>query len=540
MDRKKTAFPPDTFGELGIFGAPFGDVIAGGISYLLLDQFGTNRAAGAVNGTPAEPTGQTRTVTDTNSKLQVTNDKASFATGGAGNGDPGLWYPQQPRQAGLILIGELVLTANAFEFGWDTDQSGLVAFAVRPIIGNSLGINDNGSTKAVGVQPSGVGASMTPIVVLRGTGAWYFVKGDVYGTKFLLIWVSSTSSANAFPGMANVGTTSVFTADNVRIPLNITYIPQPLAYDTFTRANGALGSTEATGPDSQALSALAWGFTSGIWTVSSNAAIATATPGADAIVNGGFGADTDWTKGSGWTIAAGVASASAASSTLTQTTPPLTVGRWYQVQYTISGFSAGLVGARVGSKQLPAHGSNNTFAEYAWADTTAFLMSASSSFTGNLDNISAKVLVTAELFASVLVSTADVIADVAVTLFGGTSGRPAGLVLNLDSTSNPQNFILCYLDGRGNCVLDECVAGTYTNKITTAITYSAGAVLRVIRDGTSCRVFYNGAAVSTVQTMTANTNTRHGLFSVDSASSLDNFTIWPRGTSSEYVTLDQY
>lgn len=44
---------------------------ASGVAYLLRDEFTTTRAAGAVNGTAAEPGAGTRTVTDTESKLRI-------------------------------------------------------------------------------------------------------------------------------------------------------------------------------------------------------------------------------------------------------------------------------------------------------------------------------------------------------------------------------------------------------------------------------------------------------------------------------------
>lgn len=299
-----------------------------------------------------------------------------------------------------------------------------------------------------------------------------------------------------------------------------------------------LGSTENLGPDNQTLTPLAW--TGSTWGTSSNKAVNTpATLGSEVIVNGGFGADSDWTKGSGWAIAAGVAAATTASSDLSQTVAPLTNGTWYTVVYTLSAFAAGTVQAVVGGISYPTHAANATYTETGRAGSTAFLMRGAG-FTGSLDNVSAKAMTFTELIASVQVSIADVIADVSVTLQAALCGLQAGLIVNLDSTSNPQNYILCYLDGRGNCVLEECVAGTTTVKFTTAITYTAGFALRVVRDGTSCKVYYGGAAVSSAQTMTANTNTIHGMFSTSALNSLDGFTIWNRGNDGSYSTLNPY
>ena len=56
----------------------------GGISYLLKDEFTTTVAAGSVNGTTADGTGQTRTVTDTGSRLSIDANGLLFSGLAAG------------------------------------------------------------------------------------------------------------------------------------------------------------------------------------------------------------------------------------------------------------------------------------------------------------------------------------------------------------------------------------------------------------------------------------------------------------------------
>ena len=158
--------------------------------------------------------------------------------------------------------------------------------------------------------------------------------------------------------------------------------------------------------------------------------------------------------------------------------------------------------------------------------------SATNHDTVVLDDFSTKPLTLSSLFSSVSTSDADVIADANVTL---TAGTQAGLVLNLDDTTTPANFIIVYHDGT-SVKVDEAVAGVYTNKQTTAVTYSAGATLRAIREGTKLRVYYNNALVGAELTMTANTNTKHGLFSTYSGNSFDNFTLFARGSSTTKFT----
>lgn len=221
-------WPP--LGEM--VGEVIGEPISGGLTYLLRDTFSTDLAAGSVNGTLAD-TGQARTVVDANSVLSITGGKASVATGGVAGGNPGLWYPQVTRQNGMILLAFTTPNTNIGEVGWDTAQTGTINFGFRLFPTSSLGIRDNGSAVIVGAAPI-AGTEYQLCLILRSTGVWYFVKGGVF-TFWTLVWTSPTGAANLFPGFANQGTADVYTVDDIRIPAGVTFIPQPLVYDTFTR-----------------------------------------------------------------------------------------------------------------------------------------------------------------------------------------------------------------------------------------------------------------------------------------------------------------
>lgn len=119
------------------------------------------------------------------------------------------------------------------------------------------------------------------------------------------------------------------------------------------------------------------------------------------IANGTFGSSTGWALGTGWSVAGGVlvatavaaAGSPAASTTYAQT--PLAQGAFYNVTYTISGFSAGSVrfqftgGATVNGT---ARGANGTLTEtvLATAPHTGFQFIAATDFTGNIDNLSVR------------------------------------------------------------------------------------------------------------------------------------------------------
>lgn len=524
-------------------GTPLGLMGVTNVPYVLYDAFLDTLAAGSVNGSLATPPAgisnvggdPARVVTDTNSKLSLAGGVASFATGGVGSGDPGLWYPSQARVLGRVLIAKIVSNSGAQQglgFGWDADQTGTITDFLR--------FTSNGVLRVLTPSAITVGSFVDATtydlaVVQRSSGYYWFIKGGAFST-YTLLWQSTVTNSSVYPAVVATGTASIGTADNVRISVAL-YIPAPLAYDTFTRADGSLGVSEILGPDAQAVSALAW--TAPTYTISTNKAINTPTLGAEAIVNGGFGADTDWNKGAGWAIAAGVATATASDADLTAVVAPLVVGTWYSVTYTVSGFAAGTVNAKLGSTAFPTHAANGTYTETGLALTTAFAFTGAG-FSGSLDNVSCKPLTLSELIATMAPGVANYLLDINGTLVGATDGKQIGIISNLDSAASPANFRLCILDGRGNQVCYECIAGVYTVMMTTAITYSVAATIRNIIQGTDFRAFYNGAVVGSLVTMTANANQLCGIFSTSPLSSLDVWQALARGTSGEYAGLNSY
>ena len=507
------------------------------LNYLLRDLFNTDRAAGAVNGTAAEPGPGTRTVVDTNGI--VTLSGGGMVMNGTNAAADRLTYAALTRAAGRLLKFDITdMTSMGASSG--STRTGLVSAAGASI---DIGMDFGGG---FGRVKSGVSALFTPhsyissddfflYFVMKATGGYLLVKKNSGAIE--LLWVYATGSSDLLfqVYLANAESHN-FQIDNVASPDRL-YLPPVLAYDTFTRANGALGNSEATGPDAQAVTARAW--TGATWAVASNVAVNTPVAGSDLIVNGGFAADTDWTKGAGWTIAAGVATATGGISTdLTAAVAPLTLGAWYEIAYTISGFAAGTCAVVIGAFVAQGNGSNGTKAITGRATSTALALRGAG-FTGNADNLSAKALTLSELFASLQVSVADVLADVNATI---TANAQGGLVLNLDSAATPANFVIAYHDGQ-RAILEKCVAGTYTTVISANATYSAGATLRVIKSGTSYALYYNGAqvgATSTISDAGIISNTLHGLFSTSGLNSLDGLSIHPRGTNGEYEGLSDF
>ena len=114
--------------------------------------------------------------------------------------------------------------------------------------------------------------------------------------------------------------------------------------------------------------------------------------GGEIALNGGFDTDTLSTKGTGWTITAGLATSDASQlgdSDLTNIGPVTIPGVTYQVTFTISGYIAGNVTPVIGDTEGTDRAANGTFTELIIAGAgTDIDLRADVLFDGNVNNIS--------------------------------------------------------------------------------------------------------------------------------------------------------
>lgn len=113
-----------------------------------------------------------------------------------------------------------------------------------------------------------------------------------------------------------------------------------------------------------------------------------ARQGTNQITNPTFSADSDWTKGTGWTISGGTASCDGtqtATSDLSQTINP---AGDYIVYFELSGVSAGGVTASVGGGLGTQRTANGAYIERITASSgTDFALQADADFVGSVDNV---------------------------------------------------------------------------------------------------------------------------------------------------------
>lgn len=532
-------------------------------AWLLRDEFNTALSAGSVHNTTSEPSGHTRTVTDTENKLSIADGKLTFSGGKASPawGDPAIWYPSVARAAGVSIILDITPTdaTTSAEFGFDSGQSGNIVGNAMRITGDTI-ITYDGSTAGSSIFIPANATNYQLATILRSAGAYYFLKGGT-ATKWSMLWAGGADNTTPlYPGIANYDLAS--TNSFLRVPTTL-WLPTPLASDGFGTAGvtDGLGHAEGVaGGIGEGGGGLAWQSGGSTWSVSGGKMLNTPTLGEDIVTNGNMETGdppTGWSGYSTITVSRGDAHtgdygikgvSNTDDSGIVQNLTTVT-GTMYKYSMWLkreSGTNSILHGIS-GVITFPNENIDSTWVNFKASkvavDTVtpykSILLGTSGDTTYHMDDVVVKPITLSTTMNTFQTSTPDVIATVSLSAI--KVGTQSGVVLNLDSVVNPQNFIVAYHDGL-YVRLDKCVNGTWTNVISDISLTYVDKELRVIKDGTTYRLYHNNALIGTSQTISDASiinNTRHGLFSTDAGNTLDNFTLYARGTGGEYNILNQ-
>ncbi len=134
--------------------------------------------------------------------------------------------------------------------------------------------------------------------------------------------------------------------------------------------------------------------------------------------------------------------------------------------------------------------------------------------------------------ATVPTNTPNVICDVALT----TASNGGGVV----RYTNASNYVSFWYDGT-NAHLDKFGTGGASSLINAVGASVANAVIRVIANGTSFRLFYNYALISAAQTISdagLQNGVNHGIYTNAINTRVDDFSVWPTGNEGQYSDLD--
>jgi hypothetical protein len=114
--------------------------------------------------------------------------------------------------------------------------------------------------------------------------------------------------------------------------------------------------------------------------------------GPELVTNGGFATDTDWTKGTDWSIGSGVATKTAGTAANLTQTIASTASRSYQCAATVTR-TAGALTVSIGTSGTTAvFNASGTYTFYvtSGSSTQTLTFAADASFAGTIDNISVR------------------------------------------------------------------------------------------------------------------------------------------------------
>ena len=117
--------------------------------------------------------------------------------------------------------------------------------------------------------------------------------------------------------------------------------------------------------------------------------------GSELITNGDFDTDSDWSKGTGWSISGGTANSNDTNSFIFQNLSGTTTNDVFKVTYTISNYVSGNVAVGFGSGLNQPLGTqrnaNGTYTEYLTKTSTSIAFGLKGfSFIGSIDNVSVR------------------------------------------------------------------------------------------------------------------------------------------------------
>ncbi len=145
-----------------------------------------------------------------------------------------------------------------------------------------------------------------------------------------------------------------------------------------------------------------------------------------------------------------------------------------------------------------------------------------------VDDLSLVEMTTAELIASRAWGASPTLtAQVGATIPVGVMG---GLVVDLDSPSNPQNYVFCIAQRSLWYQAFKVVAGVPTLLFTASIfsPYADGRIIKIAKSGTTYKFYYNNVQVGTDQTISDAAiinNTHHGMFATHPTVQLEDYSI---------------
>lgn len=176
-------------------------------TWLLRDEFTTDRAAGAVNGTAAEPGPGTREIVDTTNKLSISGNKVIIANGGGvAAGNPAYYTTGITRVSGRAFFTKIkILVDSVFHVGFDADRgvpgfdADFCYFRIGGIRCGSL-VSD--------LEAYAINTDYKVAIIQRSLGCFLFIRGGVFQNWTLLFPDTYGSGLTNYAGFGGNSTTA--------------------------------------------------------------------------------------------------------------------------------------------------------------------------------------------------------------------------------------------------------------------------------------------------------------------------------------------
>lgn len=552
--------------------------------YLLYDTFMTDRAAGSVDGTPAEPgPGGRRLIRDVESKISIVGGVETWAAQATPvYAEQDRVYDQLAvtRAFGVVVICKWRLTTDnpVYPLAFVTSKTPTwnhthVEAGFYRSAALSLAVICNATLGPV-VAAIAADTDYLLAIELRAAGEKGYIKGGAFTNWTKLFECTLGSTATLY--VASAGYTAVFTLDDVRLPSRL-FKDAPLASDSFAGADGSMTGRVTDGlghPEANGGAGLAWATPGNTWTIASNAAVNTPTQGAELLTDGGLENWNSATDLTSWTeITAGTSTVNREGTVIhggtfasrhdidagsdvaaVQQVLSVAVGDWVMLSAWMRASAAGKQNAIQivnGATPIVNYDFGTVYAQGFFSTrisstpVTVSLSRGAGSASGSLyfDDIIAKKLTLSTLFSSLVLSTVNIMAECVIkTLVAGTQ---AGGVARLNNAATPTRGIIYYWDGAGNVKVDEfTAAATWTNLLNVVKAYATGDKLRPWLNGSAWRLYHcTAAGVCTLLgsgTTTVLTGNLFGNFSTYSGNAIESCVVYPTGIEGQWDALNQF
>jgi len=191
-------------------------LFAGGLKYLLRDDFLDDKAAGSLLGTAADPGPGTRAGIDTNDKLSTSGEELIVSR--QANYDPKLALDAVTRVAGRLMIGHAKISNinNRYMIGWAANVG--ASQVVDGVISVGAELRTNTSPKIADVVAT---RDYYIAVVLTAAGAYFFEKEITGSPVWIYTWRSlADATATLYPciGVHQAWTAGNNTHEFLRVP----------------------------------------------------------------------------------------------------------------------------------------------------------------------------------------------------------------------------------------------------------------------------------------------------------------------------------